>query len=267
MNKVALRLFLFVAVFLGLFSILREVDWMRIFNVNENKESLERELGDIYLEFIQATEDIITDNVVYEPVDSIFNTICLANEIDRERFKLHIIDDPMVNAFALPDQHIIIYTGLILEADNPNELAGVLSHELAHIELNHIMKKLVKEFGLSVLISMTTGSNSGEVLTESLKALSSTAFDRQLEQEADLQAVDYMISANINPEGLADFMYKLSIDEADFISYLNWLSTHPASEDRAQYILEYIQSYDNESHEVLSDSIWYQLQKDIKVRQ
>ncbi len=264
MNKVTIRLVLFVAVFLGAFALVREVDWLTVFNVEQNSQTLEKKLGELYMEFLNATEDTISDAHIIAPVDTLLTQLCKANHIDRSQIKLHIINDPLVNAFTLPDQHVLVNTGLIKEAENEHELAGVLSHELAHIELDHVMKKLIKEVGLSILISMTTGSNGGDVVKESLKVLSSTAYDRTLEEEADLTAVDFMIEAKMNPTGLADFMYKLSISESDLLSYLSWLSTHPASEDRAKYIVAYIDDQDWHSNNVLSDSTWMQLQSSVK---
>ena len=73
--------------------------------------------------------------------------------------------------------------------DNENQLGFVICHEIAHIQLSHVMKKLVKEIGLSVLISMTTGKSGSGTIQEGLKLLSSSAYDRNLEKEADLKAV------------------------------------------------------------------------------
>lgn len=91
-----------------------------------------------------------------------------------------------MNAFSLPDGHLIVFSGLILNSDSPEELAGVVGHELAHIELNHVMKKLVKEVGLSTLISLITGNSGSDMIKETAKTLSLTAFDRNLEKDAAL---------------------------------------------------------------------------------
>ena len=82
----------------------------------------------------------------------------------------------MPNAFALPGGHLVLYTGLINASDNFEEVTGVIGHELAHIELNHVMKRLVREIGLSALISMTTGESNPQVVLETAKLLSSSAF-------------------------------------------------------------------------------------------
>ena len=101
---------------------------------------------------------------------------------DREIIKVHVLNKDEINAFALPNGHLIIYSGLINNSGNQEELTGVICHEIAHIELNHVMKKLIKEIGLSVLISMTTGKGGSEIIKETAKMLSSSAFDRKLEK-------------------------------------------------------------------------------------
>ena len=78
---------------------------------------------------------------------------------------------------------------------------------MAHCELNHVMKKLIKEIGLGVLISITTNGN-GDMLREALKVLSSTAFDRDLEREADIKAVEYLNNTGVSAEPFANFLYR-----------------------------------------------------------
>src|SRR5690606_8652338 len=122
-------------------------------------------------------------------------------------------------------------------AENPEELIGVIGHEIAHVELDHVMKKLIKEIGLSVLVSMTTGRSGSEVIKETTRILSSSAFDRSLEKEADLKAVEYLAKAGIAAHFFADFLNRLAKDEDKTSTYLSWISSHPDSKGRSEYIL------------------------------
>ncbi len=72
------------------------------------------------------------------------------------------------------------------------------------------MNKLVEEVGLSTLITLTTGNSCSDMIKETAKSLSSTAFDRSLEKDADIKSVDYLIKAKINPEPFTNFHYKLA---------------------------------------------------------
>ena len=196
-------------------------------------------------------------------VDSLVTKICSANKIDRKTIKLHILNKDEINAFALPNGHLIVYTGLILNSDSQEELSGVIGHEIAHIEMNHVTKKLVKEIGFSAIISMTTGNGGPEMIKEAAKLLSSTAFDRSMEKEADIKSVDYLVKAKINPEPFADFLYKLSVRENNATKYLSWISTHPESKERAEYIIEYSKDRKANYQSVLSKDSWQKLKEKI----
>jgi predicted Zn-dependent protease len=178
--------------------------------------------------------------------------ICEENGIDHHKIKLHILENDEVNAFTLPDHYLVIYSGLIKEADNEGELVGVICHEIGHMQKNHVMKKLVKEIGLSALIAMT--GSGGQTVSEVAKLLSSSAYDRDLEREADIAGVDYMLKADMNPEPLANFLYRLSSD--DLPSEVYWVSTHPESKERAEAIIEYIKDKNPGKKKVLSEEGW-----------
>ena len=117
----------------------------------------------------------------------------------------------------------------------------------------------MKEVGLSVLISMTTGGGSGEIIKETMKLLSSSAFDRSLEKEADLKAVDYLTQAQIDSEPFAHFLYRLA-DSSENLSYFSWISTHPDSKERSEYIIEYRESLSIDTTEegkaILAKATW-----------
>jgi predicted Zn-dependent protease len=223
----------------GLWAALSQVDFMRLFKVDKVSDNTEQKLGDLFWKTIQNTETIIRNDSVNKYVDRIVTQITSKNGINRDKIKVHIVQKDEANAFALPGDHLIVYTGLINSCDNEAELAGVIGHEIAHIEKRHVMKKLVKELGLSIVISMTTGGRGSHAASEAIKTLSSSAYDRKLETEADLTSVDYMMKADINPLPFADLLYKMST-EVNVPSAVYWLSTHPESAERAKEIVSYI---------------------------
>ncbi len=264
MKKPIIQGLITILLFFGTWYVLTQIDWMKIFKVQQVTDKTEQKLGELFWEVFKKSEKEVKNTLVVNSVDSIVTQVCKTNKIDRSKLKIHILDKEDVNAFALPNGHLIIYSGLILNSDNQEELIGVVCHEIAHIELNHVMKKLVKEIGLSVLISITTGNSGAEVIRETAKMLSSSAFDRSLEKEADIKAVDYLVNANINPEPFADFLYKLSDTEHEAIKYLTWISTHPDSKDRAEYIIEYSKGKEKEYKSILSNETWDKLKAELK---
>lgn len=157
---------------------------------------------------------------------------------------IEIANIPMVNAIALPGRRIILFDGLIAEAKSPDEVAGVLGHEMGHVEHRDTMAALLRQLGLSVLLggmNGTAGSN--------LNALLSLSYGREAEHSADLSAIERMKAANISPLPTADFFQRLdpldddrrddkkaSKDEAvesEALEAANWFGSHPTSRSRA----------------------------------
>lgn len=240
MRKILIELVISVALLLGVWFLLAQVNWMNLFKVEQATDSTEEKIGDLFWNLIKESETEITSSSIVSPIDSMLSAVCDKNGIDKHKIKLHLIRKDEINAFALPNNHLLVYSGLINACENEAELYGVICHEIAHLEKNHVMNKLVKEIGLSVLISMSTGNGNSQMIKEALRQLSSSAYDRSLETDADLTAVDYMVKAGINPEPFANFLYRLSDETKNLPSQIYWISTHPESKQRAEKIIEHI---------------------------
>ena len=262
MKKPFLQAVLIVGSFFLVWFLLNQISWLQVFEVEKNSIRTEEKLGELYWKSIKSSEIEVSNNIILNSVDSIIERICETNGLNKDNFKMHVIQNSQVNAFALPGGHIIIYTGLINHNDNQDAVTGVICHELAHIELNHVMKKLVKEIGLSALLSATSGIG-GEVIQEGSKILSSLAFDRSLEKEADLKAIEYLKNANINPEPLANFLYLLAGEETGLLESLAWIRTHPVSKERAEYIIAEIDNAE-EYTSAISNSTWQAVKMEIQ---
>jgi len=226
--------------FLLLWQALDRVEWVEKLGVKAFSAATEKKIGDFLIDTLVPPGDEVNDEEIKHPTDSLARKICRENHIDSASLKIHIVKKDDINAFALPDRHLVIYTGLIKFCDSPEELCGVMAHEMAHIELEHVVQKLAKEVGLSVLISAAGGGGT-EIMKEAAKTLSSSAFDRKLEKAADFKAVDYLLKARINPEPFSDFLYKMA-DKNPAMANYTWLSTHPDSNERAEYILERVKA-------------------------
>lgn len=260
MNKTIQQGVILVALFGSALFLMMQINWMQVFQIEKATSSTEEALGTLIWDNIKRDNYLVEIPVMNDAIDSIISKICTANGIDSTQLKWHVVENHEINAFALPDGHLVLYTGLLLAADNAEEVAGVICHEIAHIEHDHVMQKLMKEIGLSVLLSMTTGNGGGEIIGTAVKTLSSSAFDRDLEKEADLSAIDYLQAAQIDTEPFAEFLFKLSRRNGKVDKYFSWINSHPDSEERATYILEYANTAVAEKHTALSDSTWTEAQ-------
>lgn len=263
MKKILLQGITIIVLFLGTWLILKQVDWMTVLKIERTKAGIEEKLGKIFLDIFKSTDNENTDESVKASVDSILAAICNGNDIDEKRIKIHILQNEQVNAFALPDGNLVIFTGLIRASEKQEELCGVICHEIAHIELDHVMKRLIKEVGFNVLLSMSSNGSS-DLARKTAKLLSSSAFDRDMEAAADLKAIDYLVNAGVDPDLFSTFLLRISKDDDEITKRLSWISTHPDSEARAAGMVKYASGKDRGKRQILSESTWNELKEKLK---
>lgn len=263
MNKLLLQGAISLALFLTIWFALYQVNWLEMFEVERAANTTEEKLGELCWELFAATDDVVKDKKVIKSIDTLVEHICKANDLDYSKIKLHVVEKSDINAMALPDGHLVVFTGLVTACKSQAELSGVLGHELAHIQKNHVMKKLAKEIGFSVLVTITTGNGNTQIAKKALQHLTSSAYDRSLEEEADRTSVDYLLEAKINPQPFADFLYRISISQGEVTKQLAWVSTHPDSEERAKTIMDYTKNKKIEDKPVLSEDQWDTLKKKV----
>jgi predicted Zn-dependent protease len=259
MQKLLFHFFVMAAIFFGLWFGLSQINYVDRVDVEKFSKENEKRLGDMILKTIKATGQEVDSAKVRAYIDSIGRRLCDDNGIEFSKIKIHVIKSHEVNAFALPDNNIVIYTGLIDYAKNAEEVAGVMAHEIGHMEKNHVMKKLGKEIGIAMLWTIAGGDAGFEIMKETARVLSSSAFDRSQESEADLFAVEMMAKANIDPENLGSFLFRLD-QSHDLPDELVWISTHPDSKERAAEIIAKKKEYTFRAKPILSTS-WDDVKK------
>ena len=262
MKKMLFELTVILVVLFSVWFTLSLVDWMTLFRIERVTKNTEEKVGDVFWDWLNTSESKISSDSVITPIDTLLAHLCTKNGIDRTKIKFHLLRKDEVNAFALPNNHLVVFSGLIAACENEAEFCGVLCHEIAHMEKNHVMNKLVKEVGLSVLVSMSSGRGNSGIIKESIKFLSSTAYDRKLESEADKTAVEYLINADIDPEPFANFLFRLS-HEKNLPEQFYWISTHPESKERSVKIIDYIGKSTVSKKQILGDTRWAALKSRI----
>lgn len=165
-------------------------------------------------------------------------------------FEFNLYRSDEVNAFALPGGFIYVSTGLVNAADNESELAGVLAHEIAHVTLGHSAEQMSRvqnaNLGAGLLCVFTSVCQSGAGrATVNIGGTAYLArFSRSAEREADLTAVPYVVAAGIHPQGLVTMFEELARMRQSNPGLLDaWFSSHPQTEDRAQYVRARIAQY------------------------
>ena len=183
----------------------------------------------------------------------------LNNKLPLEFF---VVNSKTVNAFALPNGNIVLYTGLLDKMESYEELAGLIGHEVEHVNQRHSLKMLCKNLAGYIFISAVLSDVNGimAIIADNAHNLNSLSYSRKYEREADLNGTALMIQNNIDPDGMLKLFDRLQEDNT--FSVPEFLSSHPITNDRIQYIGEYIQDqkYEIKHNEALSE-LFEELQK------
>lgn len=143
------------------------------------------------------------------------------------KYEFYVADDKVVNAYAMPGGFVVMHSGLLQLAESAEEMAGVLAHEVSHVEKRHSLKAMAKSLGMMATLGLVFGDLGGLVSIGS--DLAGLKFSRDHEYEADREGLKALVGAGLRPDGMAAFFRKMAAQEK---LNLGFLSTHPASEDR-----------------------------------
>lgn len=204
----------------------------------------EKKLGKTIILEMEKKVDWVRDLTLQGFIDKMgYSLIAHAGPTPFE-FKFYLIKGTDPNAYAIPGGHIFITTGLLVLAENEQEVAGVISHEISHVMARHVAQMIEKGKRLNIasmaaivagLLLGGGGKASEAVVTTAMATAEALAlkYTREMEVEADQNSLHYMVKTGYDPNGLISFMskiYKLSLTAGPKIPL--YLSTHPAIEDR-----------------------------------
>lgn len=172
--------------------------------------------------------------------------------------KIHVIRSSEINAFAAPGGHIVILDGLIDFAKHPDEVTGIIAHEIAHIRENHVKESIVRKFGFQALMTLIFGD---ATLASILPMINEIQYSRKDEMEADQMAYEMLNRAKISPAGKIRFFERIreKEKESEMYDYLQFLSTHPATEDRIEAGRNYLRSENYQPS--MTAQQWYAVQQ------
>ncbi len=202
--------------------------------------SVEEQLGEaVYAQVLSTTKES-EDAALKAQLDAITSRLVPAIKDKRYAFKFHIVENDTINAFAVPGGHIVIHTALLKKAKRPEEVAGVLAHEIAHITRRHSLRNMVSSLGTTAVLAAIFGDMSGVV--DGAASLLGQKYSRDFEREADSKGFQYMLDAKLDPTGMIDFFATLAEEEkksgGGMSGALEFFSTHPATEDRMATLKE-----------------------------
>jgi Zn-dependent protease with chaperone function len=141
-----------------------------------------------------------------------------------------VLSTPVPNAFALPGGKVYLFNGLLAKAENADEIAGVLAHELGHLKHRDNMRGLIHNGGTSFLIGLLFGDITGSsALIFASRSLVTNSYTREAEQAADNFSIDVMHRLGRPTKPMGELLVRVTGKEAKGLSII---SSHPLSEDR-----------------------------------
>jgi Zn-dependent protease with chaperone function len=142
-----------------------------------------------------------------------------------------VLATPVPNAFALPDGKIFVFEGLLAKAESPDEIAGILAHELGHLRHRDGTRNLIYNGGTSFLIGLLFGDITGSgALIFASRSLVTSSYSREAERNADSFAIEVMKGLGRSPMPMGQLLLRVTGKEVD--KSLSILSSHPMTEDR-----------------------------------
>ncbi len=188
----------------------------------------------------------------------------LVSDIDFQTpytLRMVVVDVNQKNAFAMPGGYIIIYSGIIDEMEDYAELIGLLAHEVSHVNHRHSLRSIFRSLSSYIFISVLLNDVNGitAVLLENINSFKNLSYSRKLEEEADKEGLKILYHNQIDPNGMVK-LFEVLMKEGDMPGQLEFLSSHPLTTKRIEYIEQQIETADyNITSNEKMDSVWENL--------
>ncbi len=198
--------------------------------------SLESALKAVISESIKTTEYLTKSPRLDRALDSI--TGRLLAELDPLPYEVEILvlHSPVVNALNFPGGLIVVYSGLIMELESPEDMAAVLAHELGHVVNRDSIKSIMRQMGVTAFFSVF-GGRGGQVLVQRiLHEAANIKYSRSVEQLADDFALELLTSDGIDPAHMGKALENMIQNEGnegfDYMKIFRYIDTHPQIDSR-----------------------------------
>lgn len=217
----------------------------------------QRRLGSVFMRSVRAALPVIDDPLLSDYVEGLGARLVAAGGHGDRSFEFFLIDRPVINAFAGPDGHIGVFSGLILATENESELAAVVAHEIAHVTQQHLLRAFEDRKRMSgptlalliagAILGSQVDSNAGAAALAGVQAAAiqrQINFTRENEKEADRIGITTLAQAGFDPFAMPGFFERLSKASRLYESSApEYLRTHPMSTSRTADALGRAEAY------------------------
>jgi predicted Zn-dependent protease len=214
----------------------------------------EKKMGRKVLLEIEKEADFMRDLTIQTFVEKLGYSIVDQVGPTPFEFKFYVVNGLDPNAFAIPGGYIFVTTGLLVLAENEQEVAGVLAHEIAHVTQRHVAQMIERSKRLNIaslaamIAAMLAGrggaaSQAGVAMATATATALQLKYTREMETDADQNGLNYLIKAGYDPNGLISFLNRIQrISLAIAPNIPPYLLTHPAIESRISLMENLLQT-------------------------
>jgi predicted Zn-dependent protease len=212
-------------------------------HLNLISESQEISMGKEYDTEVQSSIGLYDSPDLQRYIQDLGSRIAAKSERPNLPWTFRVVDDPAVNAFALPGGYIYVTRGILAHVTDEAQLAGVVGHEIGHVTAKHSVNTLANQYlaqlglGVGMILAPEEMQKYGDIASAALNVLF-LKFSRDDESQADHLGVRYMSRIEKDPAEMIDVMNMLTqVSNASGGGRVpEWLATHPNPENRAQAI-------------------------------
>ena len=192
--------------------------------------SVDQTIGEVAADAYAGDAEECTNPALLAAVGDIVQNLQGAADSEFHPFHVKVLNDDQVNAFALPGGYIFVLTGILDEIESPEELIGVLGHEVGHVVHRHGIRRIAESLWFQFLLSQIIGDAGafGDLMAGRALDMLQLKFGRDQESESDVYGLDLMLKAGYDPKTFPQFFGRLPDAGVP-----EWFSTHPNSEGRA----------------------------------
>lgn len=205
----------------------------------------EAALGRTILRDVYADPRYLDDPVAETYLNQLGYKLVSVSTRNQRDFTFFVVDDPTINAFALPGGNIGVHTGLLLAAESESELASVIAHEIAHVTQDHMARMVAAQsqsywptmaaLALALLASRSNPNVAGAAIasTQAYSIQNQLSFTRDFEREADRLGYDMLSRSGFDPHAMSAFFERLQRANRFYDSSAPaYLRTHPLTSER-----------------------------------
>ena len=218
--------------------------------------SQERELGQRWQRMFRSQIPTSTDPFLQNYIENLVQKLSTYSDMEDKRVDVLVIENPTLNAFAVPGGVMGVHTGLLIYAKTEEQFASVIAHELAHLSQHHYARQLSKQRDnsipnmaamlASILVAVTAGGEAGMAAIATTQAVmvdQQLRFSRELEQEADRIGMRTIVNANYDPYSMPEMFEQMLYASRFSRRPPEFLITHPLTESRVSDSKQRAQQY------------------------